>query len=136
MARTKREDVPAEVRRVVEQFERWRAGKQGQERIPPRLWKAAASLCETHSVRRVSRWLRLNHTVLRKRAGRRRRAGRSPSKPTFIEWSLPAGVVPGAGLAEYVVEVKGRVPRIHVRGASALEVAALVSALGGQGSGA
>lgn len=133
---TKREVMPAPVCRVDEQFERWRAAKQGPERIPPRLWKAAVKLCETHSVHRVSRWLRVNHTSLQKRAGKHRRPGRSPSKPTFVEWSLPAGIVPGACSAEYVVEVRGRAPRIHVRGASALEVAALVSALGGQGRGA
>lgn len=133
---TKREVMPAPVCRVDEQFERWRTAKQGQARLPPRLWAAAAKLCETHSVHRVSRWLRLNHTALQKRAGKHRRPGRVRAKPTFVEWSLPAGIVPGACPAEYVVEVKGRAPRIHVRGASALEVAALVRALSGQGSGA
>lgn len=133
---TKREAMPAPVCRVDELFERWRAAKQGSERIPPKLWKAAVKLCEAYSVHRVSRWLRLNHAVLQRRAGKHRRSGRSPSKPTFVEWSLPAGIVPSACSAEYVVEVKGRAPRIHVRGASALEVAALVRALGGQVSGA
>ena len=132
---TKREGMPAPVRRVDDQFERWRTGKQGQERIPVRLWEAAARLCETYSVHRISRWLRLNHTTLQKKAGRRRRCGRSRSKMTFVEWKLPAGIVPGASSPEYVVEVGGRVPRIHVRGASASEVAALVSALGGEGGG-
>lgn len=133
---TKHEVMPAPVCGVDERFERWRAGKQGRERIPARLWDAAAKLCEAYSVHRVSRWLRLNHAALQKRAGKHRRPGRSPSKPTFVEWSLPAGIVPGPCSAEYVVEVRGRAPRIHVRGASALEVAALVRALGGPGSGA
>ena len=133
---TKREGMPAPVRRVDGQFERWRSGKHGQKRIPRRLWEAAVRLCETYSVHRISRWLRLNHTSLQKKACRRRRVGRSPSKPTFVEWSLPAGIVPTASSAEYVVEVGGRVPRIHVRGAVASEVAALVIALDGQGGGA
>lgn len=133
---TNHEGMPAPVRRVDEQFDEWRAAKRGQEGIPLRLWEAAANLCETYSVHRISRWLRLNHTVLQRWAGRRRRPSRSPSKPTFVEWSLPAGIVRGAGSAEYVMEVKGRVSRIHVRGVSALEVAALVRALGGQGGGA
>jgi hypothetical protein len=132
--KTKREGMPAEVCRVDEQFERWRTGKQGQKRISAGLWEAAVKLCESHSVHRVSRWLRLNHTALQKRAGRHRRPGPSSPRQTFVEWNLPAGIVPGASLAEYVVEVRGRVPRIHVRGASALEVAALVSALGGRRS--
>lgn len=133
---TKHEVMPAPACRVDEQFERWRAGKKGPERIPARLWEAAVKLCKAYSVHRVSRWLRLNHTALQKRSGRRRRPERASSKPAFVEWSLPGGIVPGASPAEYVVELRGRVPRIHVRGAGALEVAALVSALGGQGSGA
>jgi hypothetical protein len=128
--------VPAEVRRVRKQFEGWRADKQPRERIPAALWAAAASLCETYSAHRVSRWLHLNQTALQKRASRRGRIRPSEPKPTFVEWSLPAGIVPGPFSAEYIVEVKGRVPRIHVRGASASEVAALVGALDGQSRGA
>lgn len=134
---TIREGMPASVRRVDEQFDRWRAGKQKRERIPPGLWRAAAKLCEIYSIHRVSRWLRLNHTALQDRADKqRRRSGRSTSRPAFVEWSLPAGIATDAGTTEYVVDVEGRVPRIHVRGASALEVAALVNALNGQSAGA
>lgn len=135
---TKREGMPPPVRRVDEQFERWRADKQGHERIPPQLWAAAAGLCEDYGVHKVSRWLHLNHTALQHRAGeqgtasrRHRRRGRTSSKPSFVEYSLPAGLV-GGSAAEYVVELKGCVPRIQVRGASALEVAALVGALSGR----
>lgn len=133
---TMREDMPAAVRRVNKQFDQWRAGKQRKERIPPGLWRAAAKLCETSSIHRVSRWLRLNHTSLQDRVGRRRRSGGSTSRPTFVEWNLPGGIVPGSVTAEYVVEMKGRVPRIHARGVSATEMAALVNALSGQGGGA
>lgn len=126
---------PAHARRVQEEFERWRAGKRGPGRIPARLWEAAVKLCETQSVHRVSRRLRLNHTVLQRRAGRRlvRRPG--SAKPAFVEWSLPAGVLPQAWSAEYVVEVSAKkdgAQRIHVRGASVSEVAALARALRAQ----
>lgn len=134
MASAKREGVPAEVRGVEEGFERWRSGKQGQERIPPRLWEAAASLCRIYSVHRVSRWLRINHTALQKRALRRSLPGpsRPKTKAAFVEWSLPAGTLPRASSAEYVVEAPGQgdgAQRIHVRGASVGEVAALARAL-------
>jgi len=135
MASTKREDVPAEVRGVVERFERWRAGRQGRERIPARLWDAAAKLCGAHSLHRVARWVGLNHTALRDRAGRRSGARPSRPKPAFVEWSLPAGVLPQASSAEYVVEVGGHgAQRIHVRGASVGEVAELALALKSDGS--
>lgn len=135
MASTRRKDVPAEVRRVVEQFDLWRAGKQGRERIPARLWEAAAKLCGIHSLHRVARWLGLNHTALRDRAGRLSGARPSRPKPAFVEWSLPAGVLPRVSSAEYVFEMGGGgAQRIHVRGASVGEVAALARALKSDGS--
>ena len=91
MKGTKLKGVPAEVRREQEQFKLWRAGKHGRERIPSSLWGAAAKLCGTYSVHRVSRWLHLNHTALQKRAGRRSSSRSCPPKPSFVEWSLPAG---------------------------------------------
>ena len=135
MASTRRKDVPAEVRRVVEQFERWRAGKQGRERIPARLWEAAAKLCGTHSLHHVSRWLGLNPTALRERAERRSKPSPSRAKPAFVEWSIPAGVLPRVSSTEYVFEMGGDgAQRIHVRGASVGEVAALARALKSDGS--
>jgi hypothetical protein len=148
MATTKSPMKPAEIRRAQEQFELWRSGKQKRERIPANLWRMAAGLCETYRIHRVARWLRLNHTALKAEVDRRirlRRPAARPAavKPAFVEYSLPtgqaglpAGMVSGNSSAEYVVEVGGRVPRIHVRGASAAEVAALVSALTGRGGGA
>jgi hypothetical protein len=130
---TKHDGMPARVRGVEEQFARWRAGKQRRERIPRRLWAAAARLCGAYSVHRVSRWLRLNHTALQSEANKRRRRKCLHPRPAFVECRLPAGIIPGPTSAEYVVELDGRVPRIHVRGASVAEVAALVGALGGPG---
>jgi hypothetical protein len=136
MKATRPKDVPAEVRREQKQFKRWRAGKRGSRRIPPGLWEAAAKLCETYSVHRVSRWLHLNHTALQKRAGKQPGPRSCRPKPNFVEWSLPAGSLPGVSSVEYVVEVPGRrdvAQCIHVRGASVSEVAALVRALGAEG---
>jgi hypothetical protein len=142
----------AEVREVQAAFERWRSGKkQGREPIPPKLWKMAAALCETYSVNRVGRSLGLNHTALKsqvdKRRPARRREASASAKPAlhtpgerpprrvadaFVEWALPAGAIPGTSATEYVVEApdhRHATPRIHVRGASVQEVAALVRAL-------
>lgn len=152
MATTKPLIDTAEVREVQDAFERWRSGKKhGRETIPPKLWRMAAALCEMHSVNRVSRRLGLNHTALKsavdKRRPARRREASASAKPTlhapgerpprrvtdaFVEWTLPAGTIPGTSAVEYVVEApaqRDQTPRIHVRGASVLEVAALVRAL-------
>ena len=135
MTNTRPEIMPADVRRVHKQFDRWRAGKRARERIPIRLWEAAANLCEAHSIHQVSRWLRLNYAALKDQTGR---PSRRRIKPAFVEWRLPVGSLPGASPAEYVVEVACRgedTQRIHVRGASVSEVAALARALRADASG-
>ncbi|MEK7109613.1 MAG: hypothetical protein AAB876_00155, partial [Patescibacteria group bacterium] len=71
--------------------------------------------------------LRLNITALKQRA-----AGEFFPKPTFVPLGLPAGIIPGVSQAEYVVEVPcrdDRAGRVHVRGVSALDVAALAKTL-------
>jgi len=126
----------AQARRVQKKFERWRAAKQGREKIPPSLWEAAAKLCEIYSVGRVSRGLKLDHTALKKIAGGKLLNPRSHrSKTRFVEWKVPGS---GPSSAEYVVEVGSREDegqRIHVRGASVSEVAALSRELRLDGSG-
>lgn|SRR5436190_11024308 len=131
----------AEIREVQEAFEGWRSGKkQGREPIPPKLWGLAARLCETYSVNRIARCLGLNYTALKIEVNRRLR--RRHPKPAFVELtpgSVPAGIIPGSSAVEYVVEAPDRrdvTPRIHVRGASVSEVAALVRALRDNGEAA
>ena len=129
----KLDGVPAGVQRQRERFGRWRANKgAGPEPIPPKLWEAAVKLCRTHGVSRVSRWLRLHHTTLKKRLGRRTAPRSVRPQPRFVEWRLPAGGLPGSSAAVYIVEVPSPgdgAQRIHVRGASISEVAALARAL-------
>ena len=132
------EDVPADVQRLQKRFGRWRTNKgAGPEPIPAKLWEAAVKLCRTHGVSRVSRWLRLHHTTLKERLGRRSCLSSVRPQPRFVEWRLPAGGLPGSSSAEYVVEVPSpgdAAQRIHVRGASISEVAALARALRAAGS--
>lgn len=129
-----------EVREVQESFERWRSSRQSRERIPPKLWGMATRLCETYSVNRVARLMGLNYTALKVEVGRRRH--RRHPKSAFVEvtpGSVLAENIPGSSTVEYVVEApdsRDGAPRIHVRGASVLEVAALVRALQGDGEAA
>jgi hypothetical protein len=137
----------AEVREVQAAFERWRSSKkQGREPIPPKLWRMAARICETYSLNRVARCLGLNYTALKTEVNRRLH-GRHPKSgrrgdPAFVELtpgSVAAGLLPESSAAEYIVEAPDHrqgTPRIHVRGASALEVAALVRALRDNGEAA
>ena len=132
----------AEVQKVQEAFGLWRSGKKhGRESIPRKLWRMAAALCISQSVNRVARCLGLNHTALKAEVDRRSAGSRRPDvlerhrKPTFFELSrgtLPAGIIPESSSAEYIVEApdpRQGTPRIHVHGATVLEVATLVRAL-------
>jgi hypothetical protein len=122
---------------VRDRFKTWRKAKSGRERIPPRLWSAAAALCERHGVNLVSRWLRLNHTALRERFRAAARPEQKKAPPAFVEWvSAAPAVVPPSSLAptaEYVVEVdpgQGPGVRVRARGAAVADVAALARLLG------
>lgn len=53
---------------VHELFERWRKNKTGRDPIPEPLWEAAVSCTGEHTVSRVARQLRLNHTELKSRS--------------------------------------------------------------------
>jgi len=53
---------------VTRQFEDWRKTSKLHEPIPAELWKAAASLCETHRPYIIARKLRLNYTKLKEHA--------------------------------------------------------------------
>jgi hypothetical protein len=129
--------LPPGVGVVRDRFETWRKAKKGRERIPPRLWSAAAALCQRHGVNLVSQWLRVNHTALRDRFRRAARPKQEKAAPTFVECVPGAAPVfpvsPIAGAAEYVVEVdqdQGPRMRVRARGAAVADVAALARLLG------
>ena len=120
---------------VRARFQTWRKAKSGREKIPPRLWSAAAALCERHGVNAVSRWLRLNHSALRDQCRTAARPKPKKAPPAFVEWvSAAPAVVPSPHLtAEYVVEVdpgQGPGVRVRARGAAVADVAALARLLG------
>ena len=59
--------LPAAIERVRSQFEEWRGHRRGRDRIPERLWSAAAEAARRHGVHAVSRAVRLEHAALRRR---------------------------------------------------------------------
>ncbi len=46
-------------------FKQWRNSRDKRKAIPAALWEAAASLYPAHSLHRISKALRLNHTKLK-----------------------------------------------------------------------
>ena len=75
--------------------------------------------------------------TLKKLLGRRCAPRSVRPEARFVEWRLPAEGLPGSSSAEYVMEVPSpgdAAQRIHVRGASISEVAALARALRAAGN--
>lgn len=85
-------ELPAAIERVRSQFEEWRSHKGNRrDRIPERLWSAAAEAAQRHGVHAVSRAMRIEHSALRRRV----QAARSVvnDAPAFMEMDIAAGSV-------------------------------------------
>jgi hypothetical protein len=61
-------DIPHDMRRVYQRFERWRSAHTGRLPIPERLWAAAAELARQHGVFATAKALRLEYGKLKQLA--------------------------------------------------------------------
>ncbi len=52
---------------IQQLFQHWRSSRKHREPIPQNLWEAAVSLCQIHSVYKVSKALKLSFNDLKKR---------------------------------------------------------------------
>lgn len=108
MSKQTEKGLPEAIERVREQFEEWRAHKSGRDRIPERLWLAAADAARRHGVHAVSRVVRLDHATLRRRV--EEWAGKGNVPEAFIE--LGPEQPPGVGC---IVELeKGNGTRMRI----------------------
>ena len=116
---------------VQRQFSGWRREREAREKIPEDLWAAAARLTKEHSIDKVSRSLRLNHTDLKKHAALANRQGSGPKQhaPAFVELDISSL---RQAAPEYTVEMEdaeGRKMRICVNGARGMDVLDFASKL-------
>ena len=79
------------IERVRSQFAEWRAHKSRRDRIPERLWSAAAEAAQRHGVHAVSHAVRIEHSALRRRVQTAR--GVVDPASAFIEMDPSAGSV-------------------------------------------
>ena len=87
-------------------FEQWRqqAGRGRRRRIPESFWDEATQLARHHGVFRVARTLRLDYSMLKKRAGiKTGRLSKSAPMP-FVELMMPGPVA----ASESVIELTNR----------------------------
>lgn len=128
--------LPPGLNQLRERFDRWRETKHSRDRIPEKLWKAAAKLCRgAYAVQRISKALRLNYTALKERVETTAESGRSGTtpRPTFVEMDLH----PPAPAAECLVELedrRGGKLKFSLRGHGGLDLVALADAFWRRGS--
>lgn len=131
---------PARLEGTRRLFERWRATREGRACIPERLWASAVKAASRYGVCQASRVLRLDYYSLKKRVeaaglagesaegGAGRVAGRAPAA-RFIELATPASAdLPSTSVPECILELedpRGAKMRIHLKGSSAPDLAAL-----------
>ncbi len=108
--------------RLKRQFDQWRAGRRGGERIPPELWAGAVAAAVEHGSYRVAAELHLDYAVLKRRAALAGgKTAATELAPGFVELFAPAGRATPAGTArpECVVEMdnaRGAKMRVELDG--------------------
>ncbi len=124
----KRRDVPAELERTRQRFERWRRSGKARRRIPDSLWAAAVKMAGRYGVCQTAQALRLGYYSLKRRlddegadSAEMPQTGRAAR---FLE--LPVSAPTGRG--QCIVELEdpaGAKMRIRLEGFEAPDLAAL-----------
>ena len=121
MRARKRSEVPASLSRLERRFASWRSTRVSGERIPERLWKAAAKSAAEHGLNRTARILNLDYYSLKERVDD---ASSQDESSTFVE--LASSSLPIAN--ECVIELEdaaGCRMRVQMKGLNLPDVRAL-----------
>ena len=122
MRRHKRGEVPVTLLRLEQRFARWRKSRRPGQRIPGRLWRAAAKLAKKYGLNQTAKVLNLEYYSLKKHVDLLT-AG-TASSAAFIE--LPSASI--AHASECVIEFEdgaGAKLRMHLKGGEVPDVLAL-----------
>ena len=122
MRRRKRGEVPARLLQLKQKFTKWRKTRLPGDRIPDRLWKAAASLAAEYGLNPTAKVLALDYYSLKQHVDRQ--AAETTPNAAFIE--LPSPSIAHAN--ECVIELEdgaGASMRMHLKGTDLPDVLAL-----------
>lgn len=122
MPRQQSDTISAPLARLQRRFTKWRGTRRRGERIPAPLWRAAARIAEDCGLHPTASALGLDYYSLKKRMVQSPKIS-APATP-FLE--LPTIVRTPGG--ECVIELQdgmGASIRVHIKGASPVDVLAL-----------
>jgi hypothetical protein len=121
MRARKDSEVPASLSRLEQRFASWRSTRVSGERIPERLWNAAAKSAAEHGLNRTARILNLDYYSLKQRVDDASIQGESSTFVELASSSLPIG-------NECVIELEdatGCRMRVQMKGFNLPDVRAL-----------
>ena len=121
MRTRKRLEMPASLSRLERRFASWRSTRVSGERIPERLWKAAAKSAAEHGLNRTARVLKLDYYSLKKRLDG---ASGPAESSTFVELASSSLAI----ASECVIDLEdatGARMRVHLKGPNLPDVLAL-----------
>jgi len=124
MSNRERRDLPADLERLRQRFERWRETHRTRSRISDSLWAAAAKLAARYGINRTARALRVDYYSLKERVAQASAGAAGLQQGTFLELPPPSTT----GLGECTVEwedVAGTKMRVHLKGFHAPDLVAL-----------
>jgi hypothetical protein len=105
-------DIPADMKKIHQQLERWRSTRRGRSPIPARLWAAAAGVAREHGVNRTSQVLHLEFNKLKGFVESMRPTKRITNRaPQFVELVT----APPADVTECVIELEGRCGKMRIQ---------------------
>lgn len=119
----KRGKVPASLARLQRRFVAWRRQRTRGERIPGKLWHAAAEQAAIHGISQTSAALKLSYYTLKNHVDQQQHVA---DKPSFVEVIPPASII-STPPRECVIECEDRAGvrmRVHLKGCEAAEVLA------------
>ena len=122
MRRRKRGEVPARLLQLKQRFTKWRKTRLPGDRIPDRLWKAAARVAAEYGLNPTAKVLALDYYSLKQHVDQQ--AAKTAPHAAFIE--LPSPSI--AHTNECVIELEdgsGASMRMHLKGTDLPDVLAL-----------
>jgi len=117
-------DFPADLERLRQRFERWRATHRARARISDSLWAAAAKLAGSHGTCRTAKALRVGYYSLKERVELESAGAPGLPQGKFLELPPPSTASLGECLVEWE-DAAGSKMRVHLKGFHAPDLAVL-----------
>jgi hypothetical protein len=110
-------EISGSLLRLTQRFATWRKSRSAGQRIPEKLWRAAAKVAAEHGVNRTARALSLDYYYLKQRVG----DASSKTTSQFIELPSPPMSAMNACVIE-LEDARGSRMRLELKGPSAPDV--------------